>query len=91
MPCALTVSELHAAQREIDDGWILLFDKVVLCESFDMKDEIWRERSKVMPLERRAELLHQSQSAFSSYGQRGLPGWFSRRISQEWQRGEPEV
>jgi hypothetical protein len=39
----LTVLEIKAPERKVDDGWILLFDKCVFGEPFEMKNDIRRK------------------------------------------------
>ena len=38
----LTIGQLDAAEGKVDDGWVLLLDKVVLCETLDVQDEVRR-------------------------------------------------
>lgn len=53
----LTVGKLNAAQGEVDNGRVLLLDKVVLREPLDVQDEVRGQCREVVSLQRGAELL----------------------------------
>ena len=49
MSLKLTVTKVEALQGEIYDGWIFLFNKVVLRKPLVMNDKIWRKLFTVEP------------------------------------------
>lgn len=38
----LTFSEVEPSEREVDDCRVLLFDKDILGEAFEVQDDVWR-------------------------------------------------
>lgn len=44
--------EQHLRDRKVDDCGVFLHKEVVLCESFDAKDEIWRQLGQLEPFEK---------------------------------------
>ena len=45
----LTVTKVKAFQGKVYDGWIFLFDKVVLRKPLVMNDKIWRKLLTIEP------------------------------------------
>jgi len=53
----LTIFEIHSAKREVHYGRILLFHKVIFCESTIMKNHVRREALTLEPLELSSSFL----------------------------------
>lgn len=46
------VNELHIRDWEVDNCWVLLHKEVVLGESFNAENEVWRKFGQLKPFEK---------------------------------------
>lgn len=45
-------SQIHIRNRKVDNSWILLHKEIVLSESLNTKDEIWRQLGELEALQK---------------------------------------
>lgn len=62
----LTRTEIYSAQWEVDDGWVLFFHEVVLCETLVMKDNIGRQPLALEPSQLTPRFLFQRHDNIST-------------------------